>query len=340
MSDDKVTVTQTAVDDAFDLFNERKGRLRVSLTTACQCVCSFCHKEGNDTSGEVNEIATPTYKNLVGTYSELGGREINDTGGEPLLHRDIKDIIKFNDRFDFHRTISTNGLTLDQLFDSDAEQASLSHEFKISLHSLVQETCRGVMGMQYDVEHVMANILEAKKRGFNIIINLTLGDYNQDDVYGVIDFVLRNGLNIKINDLGKTDDQAIDFDSSYVCLGEVIEHLEGIAQFQRYISKNMGNSLYFFTVGHSNILVKDMTVGKYATQMCEDCEREQLCSEGVFALRYTTTDEFKPCLLRDDFNLRVLDYCDNPEEADFTKLLPLAVYKMITGETRRILLPK
>ncbi len=70
--------------------------LRVALTRNCNLHCSFCHMEG-ESIGEVssvNEMTADEIIRVVRVASSLGISRVKLTGGEPLLRKDIGEIVK------------------------------------------------------------------------------------------------------------------------------------------------------------------------------------------------------------------------------------------------------
>jgi predicted NodU family carbamoyl transferase len=85
-------ISKEDLNKSIDLFNSVKGRLRISITNRCNLNCFFCHKEGNKCSNR--DMDFNLVQKLLKSYAELGGREVNITGGEPTLHKDFIRIIK------------------------------------------------------------------------------------------------------------------------------------------------------------------------------------------------------------------------------------------------------
>jgi len=70
----------------------RITRLRVKVTDRCNYRCIFCHGEGS--SGEV-ELLTPEDFNVIADFcTRLGIRRFKITGGEPLVRKDIVEIVR------------------------------------------------------------------------------------------------------------------------------------------------------------------------------------------------------------------------------------------------------
>ncbi|MEM2738773.1 MAG: radical SAM protein, partial [Candidatus Bathyarchaeia archaeon] len=78
---------------------DRYGRpllnLRIVLTKPCNLHCSFCHAEGEDKNTEnLVEMSAEEVVRIAKIAVSLGVSRIKLTGGEPLLRKDIVQIVK------------------------------------------------------------------------------------------------------------------------------------------------------------------------------------------------------------------------------------------------------
>src|SRR3989344_2686467 len=94
--------------------------LYIELTNACNFKCIHC---GNGT-GEKNTLEVDLLKKVFTDFKEGGGEKIMLTGGEPLLHPDLKEILDVCKEHKFTTHLSTNSFLLnnshfDFIFDYD-----------------------------------------------------------------------------------------------------------------------------------------------------------------------------------------------------------------------------
>ena len=75
----------------FDRYGRPLDNLRITVTTACNYNCVFCHREGEETNNtqltpdQITDVATAAYS--------LDIRKFKITGGEPLIREDLPEII-------------------------------------------------------------------------------------------------------------------------------------------------------------------------------------------------------------------------------------------------------
>ncbi len=102
----------------------RRNTLQIFITNQCNLRCAGCF--ARKILGENGQhISLDEYKKAVKDFLEKGGEQINIIGGEPLLHHDLRSIIKFNLKNGIKTTIYTNGYLLDKYSEKDFEGVKL-----------------------------------------------------------------------------------------------------------------------------------------------------------------------------------------------------------------------
>lgn len=89
-------------------------QIRFLLTDTCNANCSGCHNEGQSITGA--RMSLDWLSNFMSLISPLSIREIVLSGGEPLLHPDLEDIIHIiRSHSNCFLSINTNGLVSNRL---------------------------------------------------------------------------------------------------------------------------------------------------------------------------------------------------------------------------------
>ncbi len=180
-----------------------KQELRVSITSACNMACVYCHNEGNceHTSMSVEDVKT-----IVETAKNFDLRSIRITGGEPLVSKDIKEICRMLAE-DYHLSvgINTNGIKIDTLLEL-IQNGWISRvvvgidyfDRSISKHSPI--------GMPSSV--ILANVLKVKETGCDVCVD-TVYDGDYDNTKQLVNWALEHQIRIKVIEevsAGKTGD--------------------------------------------------------------------------------------------------------------------------------------
>lgn len=333
----KEIIKEKDLESAVREFNKFKTKLRVSITSSCNLTCAFCHKEGLDDYSSSPRMSVENFTDIIAAYVSIGGKVINITGGEPLLHPNIKEMIRMVGQYEgIYISMPTNGLLLDTV-DLNPRTEPIS-ETNISFHTQNDDLARRLLGRRYNVDQVLGNIEKHLIKGYRTTINLTLTKENAPELEAIMNFAVRLGCNMKVIDLGRTDRNAWFYDQNYVD-PKVADLMAGRYGSERKILRTRaGNFLIQHTLPQGNhILIKDVSQGKHETDMCDRCPVYDSCSEGVFALRVNPNGIYQPCILRVEYNLVPAEY---EGVKDQKQLMKFAIYKMMRGIKGKIELKK
>lgn len=76
----------------FDQYGREIYYLRMSITERCNLKCIYCRSE-NEYCKAKGELTAGEYRTLLNQFAALGIRKIRITGGEPLVRKDLEEII-------------------------------------------------------------------------------------------------------------------------------------------------------------------------------------------------------------------------------------------------------
>jgi len=183
--------TQAAVKDRL---NRPLRDLRISVIDRCNYRCPYCMPEelyGDNhqflpraswlTPGEIKRVAS--------VFLQLGVKKLRLTGGEPLLRRDIVDIVaglaELHGAEDL--AITTNGSRL-AAHAADLKEAGLKR-ITVSVDSLDEQVFKLMNGGRGELAPVLEGIEAARRAGFPIKVN-TVVERGKND-HTVLDLVER-----------------------------------------------------------------------------------------------------------------------------------------------------
>ncbi len=178
----------------FKLFNEKEyesvyGKnefkipsLRVSLVNSCNEDCFYCHNEGAPKNMPVS-IQAGDIINTVYLLKKFGLKKVKFTGGEPLLFKDLKNLLyKIKHIADLDLFITTNGTLIKKRIRDLSP--NLLNKISVSLDTLSPDVYKFITGKNL-LDEVIAGLNILKKNGYNV----------------EIDCVLLNGLNTSKNSI-------------------------------------------------------------------------------------------------------------------------------------------
>ena len=166
-----------------DQYGREISYLRLSLTERCQLRCTYCRAE-EGACPKAEELSAEDFARIVRVMTRLGINKVRLTGGEPLLRKDILEIIA--------RVGSVPGLkdlsmtTNAQMLPGKAAalKAAGLRRLNISLDSLKPDVFRKMTGG--DLQLVLNGIDEALEVGLvplkiNVVVVAGMNDGEVDD---------------------------------------------------------------------------------------------------------------------------------------------------------------
>lgn len=254
--------------------------LRIAVTNRCNLQCFYCHKEGEKNPGE--EISVDRIIEIARAFRELGVRKLKITGGEPLLRKDILDIIQNLPDFE-EISMTTNGILLEKYAD-ELKECGLSR-VNVSLDTLNAEKYRWITRVG-DVEKVIRGIEKACEVGLTPVkVNmLIMRGVNENEVEELLSFT--NSFN---DNQIRAILQVIElvpfpgFEKYFFDISAIEEEYAKISTQRRI--RAMHRRIQYFTPKGVIEFVKPMD----NTAFCMHCNRMRVTSDG----------KLKPCLLRD-----------------------------------------
>ena len=166
---------------------DRYGRnityLRVSLTELCNFHCIYCCPDCEMTSDEAHSaMLLPDILRIMETAGKLGFEKVRLTGGEPLMRKDIVELVKKIRQSNYFRIIAmtTNGSLLTGSLAADLCRAGLTH-LTISLNTLDRDEFRRITGVDA-LDKVIDGIAAASMLPFKKIkINMVVFEDTSND---------------------------------------------------------------------------------------------------------------------------------------------------------------
>lgn len=183
-----------------DSYNRSIKDLRVSLTDRCNFRCFYCLPHGEPPIAPKHEMLTyEEIEYVCDIFVELGIEKIRLTGGEPMMRRNIEDVIKKLSKLKPRLqdlALTTNGYFLKGR-SKDLKAAGLDR-ITISIDSLKKEKFKQMTGVDV-LEKVLEGIEDAKEAKLTPIkINaVVVRGYNEDEVVDFARFAREHDLKMR-----------------------------------------------------------------------------------------------------------------------------------------------
>lgn len=173
-----------------DIFDRPLGSLRISVTDRCNLRCGYCMPEEDYVWLEREQLLTfEEIARLAAVFASLGANKIRLTGGEPLLRRDLDQLVRrlaaISDVRDL--ALTTNGVLLP--VHAQALRDAGLRRVTVSLDTLDAARFERLT-RRPDHARVIAGLRAVRDAGFDEIkLNtVVMRGFNDDELAGLIDF--------------------------------------------------------------------------------------------------------------------------------------------------------
>lgn len=287
-----------------DQFGRKIDYVRISVTDRCDLRCTYCIPKGFK-GFEVNKnwLTFDEIMRVVSAFSAMGTDHYRITGGEPLLRKNVSELIRRMKEIPTIKDLSmtTNATQLEK-HAKELKAAGLDR-LNISLDSINPHTVHQITGNDC-IDKVKRGIFAAKDAGFETIkINMVpMIGVNDQDIDAMIQFCMDHGLILRLIEampMGETGQNTQGEDLTLLL--ESLRQKYGLIDSSR--SLGQGPAKYYespdgsFTFG----LITPMS-----QHFCDTCNRVRMSVDGTLYM----------CLGQEEaFPLREMlrDHCSDTE---------------------------
>jgi GTP 3',8-cyclase len=274
--------------------------LRVSITDRCNFRCFYCKSSNLANQRERSEILTfEEIVRLSRVFVKLGVRKIRITGGEPMVRRDVDDLIReiaaSTELEDL--ALTTNGFNLAEKAGSLKERGL--RRVTISLDSLRRDRFESLTRSK-DFYRVLSGIRAAKKVGLQPIkINCVLvRGFNDDEILDFAELALALSISVRFIEFMPLDEPGVWTRDKVVRGDEVLEILSTRYQMIPLGRQNSHATSqdYRFAEGTGEIGL----IMPVSRPFCGYCSRVRLTADGkIRTCLFSKTEHDIKALLRD-----------------------------------------
>ena len=288
-------------DFTLDKYERPIVSLRITLTNRCNVNCLYCHHDGMVKSKD--EMTADELYTICKVAKKIGVRKIRLSGGEPLLKKDIVEIVEKIASLDFKDiSMTTNGILLEK-YAQDLKDAGLDR-VNVSLDTLDRKTFEFITKKDY-LEDAKRGIIKAVEVGlYPVKINMVImKDINQNEIDDMFEFCKEHDIVLQLIELIESencDDDKFSADYHYK-LDDIESELADIADEVHERKFMQGRKKYYIDGGEIEV-VKPVDNASF----CAKCSR----------LRITPDGKIKPCLLRNDNLVELISHVRNGESEE------------------------
>jgi GTP 3',8-cyclase len=263
-----------------DGFGRVATDLRVSLTDRCNLRCTYCMPpEGLDWLPKPELLTDDEVVRLVRVGVErLGITEVRFTGGEPLLRRNLVDIVARTSAFGAEISLTTNGIGLARLAAPLAE-AGLAR-VNVSLDTVDRATFKR-LAHRDRLPDVLDGLAAAADAGLAPVkINAVLmRDVNDHDAVALLRFCLDKGYELRFIEQMPLDAQHGWRREGMITADEILDRLSAAFSLVAEDGETRGSApaeTFVIDGGPAKVGV----IGSVTRPFCGSCDRVRLTADG------------------------------------------------------------
>lgn len=271
-----------------DKYGRNIDYVRISLTDKCNLRCVYCMP--SDVAFEKNYIndvlELDDYKFIIKGMSELGTTKVRFTGGEPLLHPNIVELIRYayeDCRID-DIGITTNGIGLDKIA-YNLYQSGLK-SVNISLDSLKEYKYKSIT-RGGELKHILKSINKCLSLGIKVKINcVVINGFNDDEL---LDFMLMTKLHpidIRFIELMPLGEASKVYKKGYFNIGKMIENIDELYK----VNSNEKSTAQYYRFDGAKGRIGVIT--PMSCSFCNECNRIRVTANGTIKLCLHSNEEF------------------------------------------------
>ncbi|SCM93563.1 Cyclic pyranopterin monophosphate synthase [Bacillus mycoides] len=323
--------------------------LRISVTDRCNFRCRYCMPEeifGRDYAFLSNDkiLSFDEIERITRIFVSLGVRKLRITGGEPLLRKNLPELIQRLNEIDGVEDIglTTNGSLLKK-FAPDLYKAGLSR-VTVSLDSLNEERFSYLNGNRSKVKTVLTGIQAAAEVGMKIKMNMVVQKgKNEQDIVQMAEYFKENKhilRFIEYMDVGNYNGWEL---GEVVSKQEILKMINEVMPLERIEANYPGEVATRYRYMGSNEEIG--IISSVTDSFCSSCTRARISAEGklytcLFAskgndlkelLRSGYTDEEITNIIRGIWNNRSDRYSDERLSNTNNKTMPKIEMSHIGG---------
>jgi cyclic pyranopterin phosphate synthase len=289
-----------------DRYGRQISYLRISVTDRCDFRCVYCMSEHMQFLPKAEILTFEEVDQIARSFIARGTRKIRLTGGEPLVRRDIMDLVRqlgsyIGQGLD-ELTLTTNGSQLRRYAQGLADAGV--RRINVSLDTLDDARFREIT-RRGRIADVLDGIDAAAQAGLKIKINMVaMRGVNDDEIEPVMAWAHGRGFGLTLIEGMPLGEVGIDRVDSYLPLKELRERLASRFTFEPTDHRTGGPARYDW-VKETNGLIGFITPMSH--NFCESCNR----------VRLTATGQLFMCLGQEDMvDLREVLRNDGPGALD------------------------
>jgi GTP 3',8-cyclase len=276
---------------AYDSGSSRRvNYLRISITDRCNQRCFYCMPQGDMQLFKHCEILRyEEIRTIAAAAVKAGFSKFRLTGGEPLVRKDICDLIRQLTTMQGVQEVvlTTNGVLLEKM--APALYAAGLRRLNISLDTMNPLKFRKITKRDH-FRQVLQGIAKARAAGLDPIkINMVvIRGVNDNELEDFGRWAIRDALTVRFIEYMPIGRRHVWDAGKFISIAEIRRRLEQLVDLQPIARRESDGPAQRFRLGSTSGEIG--LIGAVSHHFCHSCNRLRLTPEG----------KLRPCLLRDE----------------------------------------
>ncbi len=261
--------------------------LTFPATKLCNFKCMYCGFGGETTASEKDCVSLDMIKEYVEIATKLGITKIRISGGEPFLHPQIDEILKYLSETGLYVLVNTNG---SQIIKNKSVIDALNTNvmFAVSFDTLKEDVLKDISNVKCHSD-IINGIKYLNAHGNLLRLNMVYSQKNKTEVFEIIKFCQELGCDLKILDIVSVpapfSQERQNFYSEVNSLEkEFLDRCDEV--YSHEYSRRFGTPCFRYRFGDVFVTVKNSKKGAHydvssADALCKRCPWYP-CHEGLY----------------------------------------------------------
>lgn len=173
--------------------------LTFPATKRCNFKCMYCGFGGETTASEKDYVSLDMIKEYVEIATRLGITKIRVSGGEPFLHPEIGEILKYLSGTGLYVLVNTNGSLITKN-KAVIDSLNTNVKFAVSFDTLKEDVLKAISNVKCHSD-IVDGIRYLNAHDNLLRLNMVYSQKNKAEVFEIIKFCQELGCDMKILDI-------------------------------------------------------------------------------------------------------------------------------------------
>ncbi len=167
--------------------------LLLELTHKCPLECTYCYNQ-LDFANTKDSMSKEDWFKVLNEARAMGAVQLGISGGEPLLNKDLVEIVEKASQLKFYTNLITSGVGADLSIVKKLKEAGLK-TVQLGIQSPNEKTSTLITNNKTALKDKIAFAKECKEQGLQLIVNSCITRQNIEEVGEIIEFADSIGAN-------------------------------------------------------------------------------------------------------------------------------------------------